>query len=324
VRFGLQIAFEELSRLRDVAQAAEALGFRALYFPDHLVVEGPERQREERPARDPFVEAAVAAVATREIEIGHLVLCNLFRHPAVTARSVSTLDELSGGRTIAGLGTGWTESEFRMTGIPFPDIGTRLRMLDEALACLHGLWADGPFSFAGEFYQLADATLLPRPVRRPHPPILLGGSGRGLLRLAARHADRLNVIAGTGREGYIALRSIQRMTEAAFREKVRFVRDETARLGRDPRAVAISQTCFTTVLTESPAATRAMADGLAGMMGGTPEAALRAPMALVGTPEECVAELRRRAREWEVEEAIFVYAGDAMLRRLGDEVLPFV
>jgi probable F420-dependent oxidoreductase len=324
VRFGLQIAFEELSRLRDVAQAAEGLGFRALYFPDHLVVEGPERQRQERPARDPFVEAAVAAAATRDVEIGHLVLCNLFRHPAITARSLATLDELSGGRAIAGLGTGWTESEFRMTGIPFPDIGTRLRMLDEALACLRGLWGDAPFTFAGEFYQLADASLLPRPVRRPYPPILLGGNGRGLLRIAARHADRLNVIAATGRAGYIALASIQRMTEAAFVRKVRLVRDEAARNGRDPRAIAISQTCFTTILTDSPAATRATAEGLAGMMGGTPEAALRAPMALVGTPEECVVELRRRAREWEIEETIFVYAGDEMLRRLGDEVLPFV
>jgi probable F420-dependent oxidoreductase len=324
MRFGLQLAFEESSRLRDVAQAAEGLGFHAVYFPDHLVVEGPERQRQDRPAHDPFIQAALVAQATRSVEVGHLVLCNLFRHPAVTARSLATLDEVSGGRAVAGLGTGWTESEFRMTGIPFPDIGTRLRMLDEALVCLHGLWRPEPFSFTGEFYRFTEATLLPRPLRRPHPPVLLGGNGRGLLRIAARHADRLNLIAGTGREGYIAMTSVQKLTEDAFRAKVRFVRDEAVRAGRDARAVAVSQTCFTTVLTESPAATRAMAEGLSGMMGGSPDAVLRSPMALVGTPDECVAELRRRAREWEVEETIFSYAGDDVLRRLGTEVLPFV
>src|SRR5206468_528771 len=81
------------------------------------VHEGPERQRDDHPAYDPMVQAAVAAEATRRVRIGHLVLCNLFRHPAVTARSLATLDELSRGRLVAGLGAGWTESEFRMTGI---------------------------------------------------------------------------------------------------------------------------------------------------------------------------------------------------------------
>src|SRR5207247_436223 len=117
-----------------------------------LVHEGPERQRDDHPAYDPMVQAAVVAEATRRVRIGHLVLCNLFRHPAVTARSLATLDELSGGRLVAGLGSGWTETEFRMTGIAFPEVTTRLRMLDEALTCIRGLWGGEPFSFAGELY----------------------------------------------------------------------------------------------------------------------------------------------------------------------------
>src|SRR5207253_1783179 len=99
---------------------------------------------------------------------------------------------------VAGLGSGWTETEFRMTGIAFPDVTTRLRMLDEALACIRGLWGGAPFSFAGEFYRFQDAVLFPKPVQRPHPPFLLGGNGRGLLRLAAKHADELNIVSGTG------------------------------------------------------------------------------------------------------------------------------
>src|SRR5262245_46421300 len=130
MHFGLQLAGLEFPQLRDMAQMAEGLGYHAIYLPDHLVFEGPERSVDPRTnAYDPMVEAAVIADATRTVRIGHLVLCNLFRHPAVTARSLATLDHLSGGRLIAGLGSGWTESEFRMTGIAFPEIGPRLRML---------------------------------------------------------------------------------------------------------------------------------------------------------------------------------------------------
>ena len=142
----LQIGWTDITGLRDMAQAAEGLGFSTIYFPDHLVAEGPERQVMGVPSYDPLMQAAIAAAATSRVRIGHLVLCNLFRHPAVTARSLATLDQLSGGRMVAGLGSGWTETEFRMTGIAFPEIGARLRMLDEALTCLRGLWGEGPFT----------------------------------------------------------------------------------------------------------------------------------------------------------------------------------
>src|SRR5205814_1951381 len=83
-----------------------------------------------------------------------------------------------------------------------------------------------------EFYRFQDAVLFPKPVQRPHPPFLLGGNGRGLLRLAARHADELNIISGTGRTGYIALAEVSKLTDESFRAKVRFAREEAARLGR--------------------------------------------------------------------------------------------
>jgi len=317
MRFGLQVGFPDWKQLRDVAQAAEGLGFHSIYFPDHLVHEGPERQRDDHPAYDPMVQAAVVAEATRRVRIGHLVLCNLFRHPAVTARSLATLD-------VAGLGSGWTETEFRMTGIAFPDVTTRLRMLDEALTCIRGLWGGEPFSFAGEFYRFQDAVLFPKPVQRPHPPFLLGGNGRGLLRLAARHADELNIISGTGRTGYIALAEVSKLTDESFRAKARFAREEAARHGRDGSAIAISQTIFTLMLTDAPQATRALAESFGKMLGQAPDAVLRSPLSLIGTPEECVAELGRRAREWEVAETIFAYRSDDVLRRLGEEVLPRV
>jgi probable F420-dependent oxidoreductase len=324
MRFGVQVAHVEWSRLRDLAQAAEGMGFQALYFPDHLVHEGPERQRQDMPAHDPIVETAVVAEATRRIRIGHLVLCNLFHHPALTARSLASLDQLSGGRLVAGLGTGWTETEFRMTGIPFPDVTTRLRMLDEALVSIAALWRGEPFTFEGEFYRFRDALLHVRPVQQPHPPILLGGSGKGLIRIAAQHADHLNIISATGKTGYIAMAEVMKLTDASFRAKVRFLREEARRAGRDGHAIEVSQTIFTIVLTESREATRATAESFAAMLGLPSEQALRSPLTLIGTPEECVAELRRREREWEVTETIFAARSEDVLRRLAEEVLPHV
>ena len=310
--------------LHDLAQMVEELGFHAVYFPDHLVREGPERQRADLPAYDPMIQATVVAAATRRLRIGHLVLCNLFRHPAVTARSLATLDSVSGGRVVAGLGSGWQETEFRMTGISFPDVATRLGMLDEALTCLRGLWAEGPFTFAGQFYHFREAILLPKPVQRPHPPFLLGGSGRGLLRVAAHHADAVNIVSATGREGYIAIANVGKLTEANFRAKVRFLREEASRHGRDGQAIRVSQTIFTIILTDAPEASRAMTERFSGMLRMAPEEVRRSPLYLIGTPEECVAELRRREREWGLAETVFSYRGGDVLRRLGEQVLPHV
>jgi probable F420-dependent oxidoreductase len=292
--------------------------------PDHIVSEGPERSFDPHHlSYDPMVEVAVLAAATKKMRVGHLVLCNLFRHPVITAQSLTSLDRLSGGRLIAGLGTGWTEREFRMTGIAFPEIGVRLRMLDEALSCIRSLWKNEETTFGGEFYQLHDAILWPKPVQQPHPPILLGGGGRGLLRVAAKHADIVNIISDAGKPGYIALSNVAKLTDESFRAKTRFLREEAQRHGRDGRAIQISNVIFTTVLTDSPAATQSMAEGMAPMFNTTVEGMLHSPMALIGTPEQCVAELKRRIREWDLSQIVFA-ALNLDLRRLAEQVLPHV
>lgn len=324
MRFGIQLGFGlgDLACLRDQAQLVEELGYDVIYFPDHLVYEGPERQRMNEPAFDSMVMAAIAAQATRRVRIGHLVLCNLFRHPAVAAQSLATLDHLSGGRTLAGLGSGWTETEFRMTGIPFPPIGERLRMLDESLTCIRGLWQERPFTHDGEFFHFQEADLAPKTVQKPHPPIVLGGGGKGLLRVAARHADVLNIIADVGRRGYISMEGASKLDDDATRAKIDFVRAEAARIGRDPNAIEISNFAFVTMLADSASASRTMREGMATGLGIPVDTVGRAPMTLIGTPEEMVAELRRRAAAWGVREVVFQFQDEAVTKRLAGEVMP--
>jgi probable F420-dependent oxidoreductase len=325
MEFGIQLANMGPAALRANAQAAEALGYDLIVLPDHIVLEGPERQYDPHAlAYDMIVAAAVLAEATKRIRIGHLVLCNLFRHPAITAQALMTLDHVSGGRLLAGLGTGWTQTEFQMTGIPFPPIAERLRMLDEALECIVSLWTKERTTFAGEFYKLDEAILWPKPVQKPRPPIIVGGGGKGLLRIAAKHADYVNLIPDAGKAGKVSIENLKQMTDEWFRAKVDFVRREAKLLGRDPERIQVSNLVFTLAITDSPDATRKAAEMLGPMLGQTPADILGSPMALIGTPEECVTELRRRAKDWGVSQFVFsTFMGvdEKTFRRLREDVL---
>ncbi|MGO9453188.1 MAG: LLM class flavin-dependent oxidoreductase [Candidatus Binataceae bacterium] len=328
MEFGLQLSNMEPERFRAISQAAEGVGFDLIVFPDHIVMEGPERQYDPHTlAYDPIVIAATVADATKKIKIGHLVLCNLFRHPAITAQSLVTLDHLSNGRLVAGLGTGWTETEFQMTGIPFPPITQRLKMLDEALACIISLWANERSNFAGEFYQLRDAILWPKPIQKPRPPIIVGGGGKGLLRIAAKYADYINIIPDAGKPGKISLDNVKRMTDESFRGKLAFVRDEAKRFGRNPNAIAASNFIFTLMITDSPEATRKTAEMMAAGFGLDSAGMLQSPLSLIGTPDECIVELKRRAKEWGISQFIFstmMGIDEKQVRRLHEEVLAHV
>src|SRR5579871_1326636 len=131
--FGVNTAGLELAKLTSLAQTAEGAGFTTFYLGDHLMLAQAGAHPEQEPNLDAMTGAAVLFGATRKLRIGHLVLNNLFRHPIITAQALATLDHIGGGRLIAGIGTGWTEQEFTMSGIPFPDMKTRGEMLDEAL-----------------------------------------------------------------------------------------------------------------------------------------------------------------------------------------------
>ena len=323
MEFGVQIGSTDFSELKDLAQAAEALGFGVAMVPDHIVYEGPEKMVDAGwLSYDVMIRAAVILQATTRLQVGHLVLCNLFRHPVITAQSLTTLDHLGASRVFCGIGTGWTATEFRMTGIPYPDMPTRLAMLDEALTVMRALWTQERTTFAGTHYQLSDALLHPKPSRVP--PILLGGGGKGLLRLAAKHADVVNIIAEVGGPGYISTAKAAALTNDAFRSKVQFLRDEAKRHGRDGNAIRISNVAFTTMLTDSAEGTAAACQALAGFFRVPPESVPQAPLSLVGTPDEMAKEITRRAREWGVDQVVFSVKDPAVLERLAKEVIPRV
>src|SRR5215470_6411922 len=135
------------------AQLAESLGFAVVFVPDHYVFEVLGTLQADTAAYDLFFVMATLAQRTKTIKIGSHVACMLFRHPAMHARLFAQIDEASGGRVIAGVGAGWTRAEFAMMGIDFPDVSERLRIFDEAVAVMRGLWGEEPFTFEGKYYR---------------------------------------------------------------------------------------------------------------------------------------------------------------------------
>ncbi len=165
------------------ARRIEGLGYSTLFMPDHFVDTDLA----------PMVALSFAAAATTTLRIGMLVLGNDHKHPAVAAKEAATLDVLSGGRLEFGLGAGWMTADYRALGLPYDSHGTRIARLAEALTVVKGVWGAGPFDFAGEHYTIAGYDGLPQPRQQPRPPILVGGGGPKVLRLAGREADIVGI-----------------------------------------------------------------------------------------------------------------------------------
>jgi probable F420-dependent oxidoreductase len=320
--FGLQLAGMPTRVLIDAARRAEDLGFGAVYVPDHFANEPPGSGRldDQTPMWEALTILGALATCTSRVRLGGHVLCNLFRHPALAAQAIATLDNVSEGRAVLGIGAGWTKNEFDMTGVPFPDIKPRLRMLDESVRVIKSLWTEKRTNFDGEFYHLRDAFLAAKPVQDPHPPVLFGGSGKGLLRIAAREADVVNVIVDTGRAGTVLPSEIAKLSEDGFREKLDFVRREAKTHGREP---TLSTTIFVLAVTDKSEEAAQIASAMAAGFGLDPDEVRRMPIALVGTADECAEELRRREREWGISHLIVSAAsGLPVVERFATEVLP--
>lgn len=184
------------SKLVDIAQTAEAVGFENISVMDHFfqigVVGAPEMEMLEA-----YTTLGFLAGHTSRARLLTLVTGALYRYPGVLAKAVTTLDVLSGGRAMLGIGAGWNEHEARGLGLPFPPVAQRFELLEDALGACLAMWRDDEAPFYGRHTTLQRPLNSPQALTRPHPPILIGGAGeRKTLRLVARYAQACNLFAG--------------------------------------------------------------------------------------------------------------------------------
>jgi probable F420-dependent oxidoreductase len=232
----------------------------------------------------------VCAAGTTALNVGALVLDCDFRHPAVLARELATIDALSEGRLEVGLGAGWKAVDYDRSGIPMDRPGVRVGRLMEHAAVLKGLWSDGPFSFEGEHYRIAELDGTPAPHRPGGPPILVGGGAPRLLRWAGATADIVGVNASI-HSGEIDDAAAQDALAERIDEKVGWLKEGAGDRFDD---LELNAWLATAELTDDPAVAEAVA-----AFFGTDAAALRqSPLALVGSAEDVVEMLQERRDRW--------------------------
>ncbi|MFL5762006.1 MAG: LLM class flavin-dependent oxidoreductase [Thermomicrobiales bacterium] len=186
VRFGVQLITshepDAIPKLLETGKRVEALGYDALFIFDHPMIHV-----------DPWICLPALATVTSQVRLGTVVNCVWYRHPAHLARLAADLDNLSGGRLMFGLGSGWHQGEFASLNVPFLSAPERQAGLDEAVRIIAGAWGDEPFTYVGTHFRTDAVQILPPPRQQP-PPIMIGGSGeRVTLRQVAEHADACNV-----------------------------------------------------------------------------------------------------------------------------------
>jgi F420-dependent oxidoreductase-like protein len=291
-------------RIVAMAKATEEAGFDGFFRGDHYLGIDPT-DPDYRPT-DSWTSLAGVALETQRIKLGALVTAGTFRHPGVVANSVATVDQISGGRVVLGIGTGWYEREHQAFGIPFPPIGERFDRLGEQMQIILGLWTTPQgeaFSFNGRFWRLEEARNFPVLVQRPRPEIVIGGNGpRRTPLMAARYADEFNSGGGDGaRERY---------------ENVRRICEE---IGRDPATLRLSAT-YQAIC----GSTRAEAQERLARLGPPGERMLA--RGVVGTPSEVAGALHQLAEAGCEIAYLHIFDIDDLdhLRLIGSEVIPQV
>ena len=236
--FGLPVSgsWATPDTMRRTARRAEELGYASLWtFQRVLYPADGELDPSYRAVHDPVVPLAHVAGHTDRISLGTATVCAPFTAPALLAKTLTSLDVLSGGRLTVGLGIGWLPQEYAAAGVPFQRRGARM---EEYLRCLEALWTQDPVEFAGEFYTVPRSHMGPPPVQRPHPPVLLGGAAAPALRRAGRLA-----------QGWI---SSSRQDLTRIGGCVETVRDGAREAGRDPEAVRILVRGLVELLDDDP------------------------------------------------------------------------
>ena len=264
------------------------MGYSAVVMTDHF---------DDR--HGPLVAMTTVALATTSLRVGTTVLANDYRHPAVLAKELASLDVISGGRLEIGIGAGWMASDYEQAGLVFDRAGVRIERLDEAISVLEGCFADGAFDFEGDHYTIKGLESLPKPVQKPRPRLLMAGGGHRMLALAARRADIVGINPSL-HSGAIDEHAGPTATAEATDSKLAVVRDAAGDRFGD---LELQTRVHLAVITDDGPALAAAA---APAFGITAEQALTSPHALVGTVDECVATIEGWRERWGISYISFV------------------
>ncbi|MCU1459623.1 MAG: putative F420-dependent oxidoreductase, family [Actinomycetia bacterium] len=280
-RFGVQTSKGgSAHEWRELARKVEALGYSTLYSPDHFVAQ----------PLAPVVALTFAAEATSTLRVGGLVFDNDYRHPAILAKDMATLDLLSEGRVEMGIGAGWRRDDYAALGLPYDAPAVRVDRFEEALAVIEGCFRGEPFSFTGKHYTITDYTSIPKPVQQPHPPLLIGAGGKRMLSIAARHADIVGVNPNL-RSGVVGPDAVRDSLAAQTIKKIEWIREAA---GDRFASIELQYRAFVCAITDDA---EGFAANIGAAMGIEAADALESALMLAGTEAQVEETILRRREE---------------------------
>ena len=282
----------------DHVRRVEALGYTTLLLRDHFVPDFFGDQYA------PLVALMAAASVTTTLRLGTMVIDNDYRHPVMLAKEAATLDCLSGGRFELGIGAGWLRTEYEQAGLPFDRAGVRIDRLEESIRVMKGIWAEAPTTFAGQHYQVTGINGVPKPLQRPHPPLLIGGGKERMLKLAGREADIVGILTSDVSSGTL-ISDIRERMAAAVHQKIDWIRQ-----GAGDRFDQIELSLIPTIIFTDDR--RSHIAALIRQQGWdiTVEAVLQMPSMLIGSVEEMAQDLQTRRESYGF--SYYVVADDQM------------
>jgi probable F420-dependent oxidoreductase len=297
IKFGLFLPTGDFAQARDAAIWADQHGFYSVSINDHFFSPFGSGQI---PQLECFSTLSAIAALTRNVHLTPTVTAMSFRSPAMLAKITSTLDHISGGRLILGLGAGWQRSEYDAHGYPYPSNLERLEQLYDGIKLIKAMWTQDEPTYRGRYFSIDKAYNQPRPVQRPHPPIMIGGSGKRVLQIAAAEAQIANLIPPiiNGKDFVQDPAAAVKFDKAEIKRRIAMLKGFTKDAGRDPAAVEISGIVLLTIARDR-SAVEAAAKATASSMGfPTEESVRKSPVMLIGTPDEVRHELRSRIEEF--------------------------
>jgi probable F420-dependent oxidoreductase len=305
-RFGVQIHSLPADSWQADVRQIESMGYDSIFVPDHFGNQW-----------DPTTSLAAISAATEKLNVGSLVYDVDYRHPVVFAKAAATLQVMSAGRHIFGLGAGWMETDYVEAGMQYDRPGIRIARLQEALEIITSMWENEKTTFEGEYYSTKEIAIATDLQGQPRPPILIGGGGPRVLRLAGRYADIVGINPKLI-EGKVTAETPADSSPDRIREKIKWVREGAVEAGRDPDSIEFNSLSFVTAISDDVSGLRS---GLAKSSGMTIDEVANCPLFLTGSAQEIRERLEKQREETGINYLVIQGGDTAVLEQFTKEVL---
>ncbi len=292
IKFAVSLPNHDFAATRAMAERAEALGYHSVSMDDHFFMRGL-METPQTPHLECFTALSALAAVTKRVRLVQMVTSMSYRNPALLAKITSTLDHISGGRVTVGVGAGWFREEYAAYNFPYPSNAERIDQLADGIKVLKAMWTEDEPTYHGRYFKIEKAWNFPKPAQKPHPPLLIGGSGKNVLKITAAEGDIANLIPPIKR-GEVDLKDALKFDKPELSRRIETLRAYAKAAGRNPDAIEISGNSYVLTARDKSTAEAMVQATAAAMQVSDIEAARRSPQVLAGTIDEVKREIRAR------------------------------